>query len=106
MTKYEPIPNCLTLEELAAISVRSFNHLSAQVAAVQEDVNKLKLRDDRRDADIGQIREDLTGVGGRLDRSFTDLGEKLDTLLDVLGRGHEQRLLSLETQVHDLKEQR
>lgn len=88
------------------MSARSFNHLSAQVATVQEDVNDLKLRDDRRDRELRLIREEIGGVGSRLDRSFADLSEKFDTLLAVLGRGHEQRLLSLETQVRDLQEQR
>lgn len=103
---YEPIETRVTLEELAAMSARSFNHLSAQVAAVQEDVTDLKLRDDRRDRELGLIRAEIAGVGGRLDRSIADLGEKFDTLLAVLGRGHEQRLLNLETQVRDLHEQR
>ena len=103
---YEPIPTSLTLEELAAMSARSFNHLSAQVATVQEDVNDLKLRDDRRDRELRLIREEIGGLGTRVDRSFAELGEKFDTLLDVLGRGHEQRLTTLETQVRELHGQR
>lgn len=103
---YEPVPTNLTLEELAAMSARSFNHLSAQVAAVQEDVTDLKLRDDRRDRELRLIREELGSFGSRLEDSVGDLSRKFDTLLDVLGRGHEQRLLSLETGLRELQEQR
>lgn len=106
MTTYEPIPTNLSLDELAAMSARSFNHLSAQVAAVQEDVTDLKLRDDRRDRELRLIREELGGLGRRLDDSLGDLSRKFDTLLDVLGRGHEHRLAGLETSVRELQESR
>jgi hypothetical protein len=39
---YEPIPTQVTLDELAALCARSFNHLSAQLAALQEDITSLK----------------------------------------------------------------
>jgi hypothetical protein len=59
---YEPIPTQVTLDELAALCARSFNHLSAQLAALQEDIAGLKRLVDGREQrpnDVESLVRDL-----------------------------------------------